>query len=219
MPLRKIVVCNMGFNTHRPFAELFGSKLDYHRPEALNAGDVLVLEGGCDIQSRLYGEKQGRWTQVGNEKRDALEISAFQAAVRRGAGIIGVCRGAQLITALLGGKLIQDVTGHHSSHDIITDDGQVLMTSSVHHQMMNPTGIPHEMIAWSIGQSTAYLNGENEDIGSTLPKLGNEILEPEIVWYPQAKALAIQGHPEFMPSNAPFNKYCRSLVSKLLLAA
>lgn len=217
--MRKLVVCNMGFNTHRPFASLYSSKLDYHYPDTMQKGDALVLEGGCDIQTSLYKEKPGRYTQMGNKVRDQNEISAFQAAVRRGAGIIGVCRGAQLITALLGGKLVQDVTGHNNDHSIITDDGRVIQTSSLHHQMMLPGKIPHQVFAWSLGESTHYLNGDDDDITDQMPMIGNDIMEPEIVWYPQVKALAIQGHPEYMSTSHPFNVYCRELISKLLIAA
>ncbi|MHA2366494.1 MAG: hypothetical protein ACXAC7_21235, partial [Candidatus Hodarchaeales archaeon] len=44
----------------------------------------------------------------------------------------------------------------------------------------------------------------------------NMIEEPEVVWYPNIKTLAIQPHPELMPKNCNFNNWLNELVKKYI---
>lgn len=84
--------------------------------------------------------------------------------------------------------------------------------SSLHHQMCRPTG-NYELLAWSEHLSRRYTTAENQDNITTDFAEG----DPEVVWWPDIKALGIQGHPEFMSDNATAVNYGRELVSKLIL--
>ena len=127
--------------------------------------------------------------------------------------MIGVCRGAQLMTAFAGGRLIQHVTGHHAPHGMVTSDGEVLSTTSCHHQMMYPWEVEHELLAWSVeNRSNVYLDGGNKII-----KEMADFREPEVVFYPQLDGVAIQGHPEWSVGST-FAEYCNSLITDLLLS-
>ena len=42
-------------------------------------------------------------------------------------------------------------------------------------------------------------------------------VEPEVVMFPKIKALAVQGHPEWMDSKHPFVKYNLDLIKEKLL--
>lgn len=183
----------------RPFDNMCEANLRYTEGMEFRKGDVLVFEGGVDISSRLYGESPHPHTQHSNDSRDRKEALAFHQAAEAKIPMIGICRGAQLFTALLGGKLIQHVGGHLQDHLIHTDTDKSFEVTSCHHQMMVPQGIKHDLIAWS------------KDVSKT----GNQ-KEPEIVFYPEVRALAIQSHPEWMPTWCPFVVYCRQLVSTLL---
>jgi len=187
----------------RPFLSLVEDefKVNYGGTgfEAFQKGDVLVFEGGVDISPLLYGEKPHPQTQYANRGRDQQEAWAFNQAVKHKIPMIGICRGAQLFTALLGGKLIQHVNGHLRDHEISTNDEKNFTVTSCHHQMMVPDGIKHSLLGWSNGVSS--------------PKATQE---PEIVFYPEVKALAIQSHPEWMHEEDPFVKYCQQLVQNLL---
>jgi gamma-glutamyl-gamma-aminobutyrate hydrolase PuuD len=183
--------------------------------------DILILEGGSDISPEIYGEKQGKFTIPSARKRDAYEIEAFRRAQDAGAAVIGICRGAQLATALLGAPLIQHVNGHESGpHKIKLDTGETLLTSSVHHQMMYPFALnkdEYRLIAWSDERkSTVYLNGKNENIINSLPE---DFVEPEIVWYPGIRTLAIQGHPEYQQPGEQFRTLCVNLAKELIINA
>jgi len=196
---KNLVLLNVGMGSDRPFLELCEDRIRYEPDRTLKKGDLLVFEGGVDISPRLYGERPHPQTQHANNARDIKEAQAFHDAVELGIPMIGICRGAQLFTALLGGKLIQHVNGHLQDHQIITNEGKLFHVTSCHHQMMVPTGIKHELLGWSNGVSSP-----------TAEK------EPEIVFYPEVKALAIQAHPEWMSNEDPFVAHCRTLVSNLL---
>jgi hypothetical protein len=100
------------------------------------------------------------------------------------------------------------VSGHGGDHPITTDTGRVLVTSSVHHQMMYPWKVDHHLIAWaSTPRSRDYVGVD----------AGLITVEPEIVHFPKIKALAIQGHPEFMNPKDEFVVYCLDLVRQYLL--
>lgn len=174
-------------------------------PEDVENGsvDAVVIWGGSDIHPSIYGE-ENKGSHVGDKlsERDLIEVAVCKAAITNGVPIIGICRGAQLACALAGGKLYQDVDGHHGSHVVETDSGEEYVTSSIHHQMMDIRGMPQEevrLIAWTKGHRAPEVNGA---------------VEPEIAYFPKIKALAIQGHPEFMSSSDPFVNYCRDLVTQ-----
>lgn len=177
--------------------------------------DALVIWGGEDISPSLYNDAVADMCYAGPKPSsgDILEVSSCKAAIARGIPLIGICRGAQLVCAVAGGRLIQHVDNHGMSHNIITNDGRTLRTSSVHHQMMYPFDVDHEMIAWTDGKrSKRYIIGNNESDPTMVDKV-----EPEIVYFPKIKALAIQGHPEFMDDKDPFVQYCMELTRKYLV--
>lgn len=215
----RLVVINAGMGTARAFAQLTEKVMNYSRSMKLEKGDLLLFEGGVDISPELYGEGMGSHTQRPNNDRDNIEGEAFFRAKKEGISMVGICRGAQLFTALLGGRLIQHVNNHgHGDHPIMMKGGGELETTSVHHQMMYPWEIKdHEILAYSPQFSSLYLDDQDQPVEfPAKARLANGILkEPEVVWYPDAKALAIQGHPEYVALSDPFATYCRRLTREL----
>lgn len=182
-------------------------------PSQLRSDGALVLHGGEDISPSIYGQKASKYTHATNtpSSRDKDELAFIKRAVELGIPIIGICRGAQLLCAVAGGTLIQDVTGHNwGKHDLVDHNGFVTLTNSIHHQMMNPHGSKHTIIAWSPTMSKHYL-GEGGN------QLANIEVEPEIVYFPELRAIGIQGHPEYLPINNPFVQYCTRKVEEYVL--
>jgi hypothetical protein len=179
--------------------------------------DALVIWGGEDISPSIYNHAVSSYTGAFENlsRRDRIEVEASRRCIDLGIPLIGVCRGAQLLCALAGGYLIQHVSNHGVSHLIEDKAGHKVLSSSVHHQMMYPYDVEHELIAWaSPRRSTTYIVGsdlQNEEM--------HEHEEPEIVWFPKIKGLAIQGHPEFhgRPLTDPFVQYCMELVRKYIV--
>src|SRR5699024_9253938 len=70
--------------------------------------DVVVIPGGPDIPPAYYGQEPHPKTEVEqNGLRDAFEKSLIEAAMQVGKPIFSICRGFQLVNALLGGSLHQ----------------------------------------------------------------------------------------------------------------
>lgn len=206
------------FEDFYPFKDLFEKCEVAHFPVDLTERDCLLLWGGGDISPSLYGEKPGSHTGATEvlSTRDQWEVDLARQAMKLGIPIIGICRGAQLMCALAGGKVIQHVNGHGVEHLIKTVSNLYFWTSSLHHQMMYPWEIDHNLLAYaSPPRSNVYLNGDDRPV--QFPDNGPIKLvdcEPEVVWFPSVKCIAIQGHPEFMRSSEPFVVYCRQLVEK-----
>lgn len=206
------------FGADEPFRKLFTTTEVIFNSDRLKhlitKDSVLLFGGGEDIDPKIYGEEPHARTQKAfrHSTRDVREIECFKIGKEVGAKMLGICRGAQLLCALSGGKLVQHVAGHFGTHPVVTKTGEEYMTSSVHHQMMYPFGVKHQMVAWSkapLSYGEYWMNPEK--------KLGELPVEPEIVYFPQTKALAIQGHPEFMNSTEPFVQYCQQLVQEYLI--
>jgi len=191
-------------NAHLNFAPFKVATL----PNDLTNPGILILHGGEDISPMIYNQVANNYTNATNfpSKRDKIEIELVKKAMKSGILIFGICRGAQLLCALTHGSLIQHVTNHISGdHEIITNNERKFNVSSCHHQMMNVTNTEHELLAWSSpSRSTMYLGQFNKEL--------NIEKEPEVVWFPRVNGLAIQGHPEWMKKNDPFNQYLLSLI-------
>jgi putative glutamine amidotransferase len=209
----------MGTGTFEPFDQVYERGI-HVTPAQIMAGncDALVIWGGADISPTIYGEPVGPRTGASEELsyRDKVEVAAVEAAIKTGIPLIGVCRGAQLLCAMAGGKLVQDVQGHMGSHTMRTNDGRSIVTTSVHHQMMYPWTLDedkYDIIAWSAHPLSKTYMGV--DVNNMLDFNG-AVIEPEIVYFHNINALAIQGHPEFDDPDSEFVKYCNNLVREYL---
>ncbi len=101
--------------------------------------DVAVLIGGADIDPSWY-KKERHPTTGGRIKRDQQSVSIYNNAWGMGIPIIGICRGAQLINALSGGDMYQDVNSHGHRHHVYDRVSKCYhAVNSIHHQMMIPT--------------------------------------------------------------------------------
>lgn len=175
--------------------------------------DLVVFTGGSDVNPDYYGQNIGKYTHIDKE-RDIFEVNLWENLPKRILKVC-ICRGAQFATAMSGGSLIQHVNGHGGDHIISTKEGIILTMTSTHHQMMYPYELnkdKFDLIAWSTYfKSNTYLNGRNEEI-----ELSKDFLEPEIVYYKNTNALAIQGHPEFSSCDKEASNYCLDLIRNYL---
>ena len=75
------------------------------------AFDALVLGGGVDVDPARYGQDAARRTATVevDAERDRIDFELFEQARRRGAPVLGICRGLQVVNVALGGTLVQDI--------------------------------------------------------------------------------------------------------------
>lgn len=202
------------FSEFYPFNHFFpAAKLLTLAPgETPPKNSVLLIWGGEDIHPSLYN-RENFGSSVGKfpSHRDLCEWEHIKLATQTKIPIIGICRGAQLACAFAGGLIAQDVQGHAGQdHEIETYDNQRMETSSLHHQMMFPYPTEHLMIAWAVTKRSSYYKG------LLLEETKRMTVEPEIVWFPKIRCLALQGHPEFMETETEYNQYVKQLCFKFL---
>jgi gamma-glutamyl-gamma-aminobutyrate hydrolase PuuD len=167
----------------------------------------LVLWGGNDINPRYYGEEPHPHTQHPAHHRDLREFSEAEHAIKAGKPIVGVCRGAQLLCVINGGKLYQHTEPHKQNHDIVCK-GQPEpfdKVSAGHHQIMKPSG-NYEILGWNPNETKVWTSATEFHIEKNCP---------EIVWWPETKCLGIQAHPEWAHPDEPWAKYIDNLMEEL----
>jgi carbamoylphosphate synthase small subunit len=164
---------------------------------SMEEADVVVLTGGADINPALYGHPVSKRTWF-SDGRDIQEVEEYEKAKILGKKIVGTCRGMQILTALNGGWLIQDMN-HYGRHTIRLYDNTTVEVNSLHHQMCYPFDIPGaKVLGWcERGTSNSYLDGNDKEI-----ELPADFVEPEIIWFNKDE-MGWQYHPEMMSTGSP----------------
>jgi putative glutamine amidotransferase len=89
------------------------------REEIFNKVSGLILSGGRDVHPSTYGRKDNLNVCVTHKKRDEVELFLMNSAMRDSLPILGICRGHQILNAILGGDLYQDIPTQYESDSII----------------------------------------------------------------------------------------------------
>lgn len=200
---------------------------DVELVDKMENADIVMFTGGEDIHPKLYGERKLSCTGS-NTSRDTEEVDAFNKVVKlvkKGKKIIcfGTCRGAQLLCALNGGKVIQDVSGHaiYGTHPITNGDLMFDITS-LHHQMMYPFNMDkkdYDVVFWSAKQLSHHYEGSYVNLDMMYDGNISMIIEPEIVLFHgdnMPKCIAMQGHPEMMRLESPIVEYLNHYVKEII---
>lgn len=140
---------------------------------------TMYFPGGADISPELYGEKNnGQSHPV--KYCDERDLERYEAAKKRNLVCVGICRGAQFLWAMSGGKLMQHIKNNHKfEHHVNLLDIRV---NSLHHQGIIgkvPSGL--EVKATHEGVVEAFI-GLNKD---------------------GLRCVAVQWHPEMLEDGVP----------------
>lgn len=189
------------YTSFYPF-DLMGLFNEYYSgsdPSMLDTDSCLVVWGGGDISPSLYNRDVGSMTGATNRlsERDCIEWAMMKRAKELNIPIIGICRGAQMLCALADGFLVQHVDNHLENHPV-TLPNRTIVVNSIHHQMMFPFDVEHEMLAYTKDLSTCYL-----DVDTPI-KLE---IEPEFVYFPKERGFAVQWHPEYSEYHSDGTKF------------
>jgi putative glutamine amidotransferase len=163
--------------------------------------DAVCVTGGGDVDPRLYSEEPEPGLMHVDPARDAAEVAVVRASVTAGMPVLGVCRGAQLVTVSLGGSLHQDLAraGYHHHwqderqhepvHGVEAAAGSAAdqalggahTVNSIHHQAVRDPGTHLRATAWSADGAIEAVEGRDV--------LGLQ-WHPERLWTSDARHLA-----------------------------
>jgi putative glutamine amidotransferase len=117
------------------------SRRDGAAAAVLDRVDALVLAGGRDVDARRYGAEPHATADPPATDRDDWELVLTRRALDLGLPLLGICRGAQVLTVALGGTLVQHVPevpgarahklgpGEFASHTVRTVEGSRVATA------------------------------------------------------------------------------------------
>jgi anthranilate/para-aminobenzoate synthase component II len=164
--------------------------------------DVVIFSGGADVSPELYGERNvGSYC---NPTRDEYCVGLFEAF--KGPKI-GICRGAQFLNVVSGGRMWQDVDNHGRSH-LVRDQRSLkeYYCTSTHHQMMRPG--PDAQVVGIASPARSM----NRISATEVEKFfaGTDI---EVLWYETTNSLCFQPHPEY-DGHPECTQYFSELVSE-----
>lgn len=160
--------------------------------------DGLMLIGGADVTPRSYGAEAHPETVATRPDRDEHERRLLAAALDRDIPVLGICRGAQLLTVALGGTLRQHLpeelghTGHRPSVGVF---GRTRVSTA-----------PGSLVAGILGDEVTvpcyHRQGLVEEGTKLVPTAWAEDGLVEAVELPGARwVLGVQWHPEEDPDD------------------
>jgi putative glutamine amidotransferase len=196
-----------GYPAIDPFG-IFNSVENIDDASTLTKDDCLLLWGGMDVGTMLYDQHANSFcNQHEPSARDLKELEMLHKAVSLDIPIIGICRGAQLMTVFTGGHLIQHVSNHGRSHTITCHDtGEVIRVNSAHHQVCQPI---HPAVILASADGTV---GHGEfSVAEKLPEV------PEVIHFPQIRGIGIQYHPEWTDCPQSAVDYGRDCIMEYII--
>ena len=190
------------------YVELFKS-LGHEIVGVSESPDLVCFTGGADVTPGLYGDTKHPQT-YNQTDRDRHESELFER-FNGNTPMVGICRGAQFLNVMSGGRMYQHVEKHTRSHSITdVETGEIIYVSSTHHQMMMPS--PDALLV-----ATACLGGSREWFDGAVARKDVSDEDIEVVYYDKTNCLCFQPHPEFdYPEFEGMKDYFRRLLSKYL---
>lgn len=157
--------------------------------------DGFLFTGGHDVDPALYGQEKEGYCGDLCPGRDAMEQKLLKAALAADKPVLGICRGLQLMNAVLGGTLWQDIPTQFPSetnHRMAAPYGRAEHTVQV-----NPE-LPFGNLPLTLGVNSCHHQGIRE----LAPELKVWAKAPdglvEAIYLPGKRyARAVQWHPEF----------------------
>jgi len=176
----------------------------------LEKADLVCFTGGEDVTPSVYGDKRHPLTGS-NVIRDSYELQVFAKAKELKTPCVGICRGAQFLNVMSGGRMYQHVTKHCNSHYLTDEEtGEKIYVSSTHHQMMMP-GEGATLVA------SGNEKGDREWYDGQVAKRDISDKDIEVLFYPETQSLCFQPHPEFdSVEYVGMRKYFKELLSRFL---
>ncbi len=166
--------------------------------------DGLVLQGGTDLDPRLYGEEPTHTQGPFDAIRDRFELDLIDAFTHQGKPVLGICRGMQLINVARGGSLHQDLCASGTTdyrhvdddaydqhlHEVHIDAGSHLARWHGFSGAAKVTSIHHQGVA-RLGHGLIVEAHSHDGVVEAFRHEGEAFL------------YGVQWHPEFQDGSVP----------------
>ena len=165
--------------------------------------DGLIITGGdYDLSPEVYGEEI-RPTETRNTRnnRTEFETSLIKAALAKNIPILGICAGEQLMTAMHGGTLLQDIKAAYP--DALEHEQRFLnipMSKPSHAIKIIADSLLHKIV----GKDEMMVNSSHHQaVNSVGPRMKISAVAPDgiveaVEMLDYAFALGVEWHPEFL---------------------
>ena len=158
--------------------------------ELVESVDGIVISGGLDIDSRMYGQAPSDKLGELEPVRDFFEAAIIEESLSQGKKVLAICRGMQILNVVLGGSLHQDlVTAGFDDHSDLAKEYQVS-----HGVEFEPNSILGDLMQGATGVNTLHHQGIDKIAAGLRPVAYApdglvEAVEGDLV-------MGIQWHPE-----------------------
>ncbi|MCU9614598.1 gamma-glutamyl-gamma-aminobutyrate hydrolase family protein [Caldibacillus lycopersici] len=178
--------------------------------------DGFLLTGGQDVNPELYGERASSLCGKPLLARDTLEEFVIKYALEADKPILGICRGLQILNAVLGGTLYQDIPTQVNEGKTIVHQQEKPYDTPIHAIHIEKNSLLYDLYQ----QECVLVNSLHHQGIKTLAKsLHCEALAEdgivEAAFMPGKKFVhALQWHPEYMLEvDEPSRKLFQSFVT------
>ncbi|WP_300367935.1 gamma-glutamyl-gamma-aminobutyrate hydrolase family protein [Hydrogenimonas sp.] len=159
------------------------------------AMDGLLITGGIDIDPQTYGGSEHPSIAKSDPKRDAMEMTLLERAMKEDLPIMGICRGMQLINLFHGGTLYPHI------HDLELDYPHPHTPLPLRDVTIDRETRLHGIVGTSILRVNALHHQAVDRIGMNLRSAAHDRngIVQAIESDDDRFVLGLQWHPEFMP--------------------
>lgn len=174
--------------------------------EILERFDGFLFTGGHDVDPAIYGQEKTDLCGDLCPGRDAMEERLLVLALERGKPVFGICRGLQLMNAVLGGTLYQDLVKQFS---VTTNHRMAAPYGRPEHEVKVLPGTPFAV--WGIPETIGVNSCHHQGVDTLSERMAPMAVAPdglvEAAYIPgEAFACAVQWHPEFFPVEDPVSR-------------
>ncbi len=165
---------------------------------------LMVTGGDYDLDPSVYGETAEDETREIKNNRTDFEMALIKAALARNMPILAICAGEQLLTAMHGGKLLQDIATFYPN--ALNHEQKYLgihMSKTSHSIKITPGSLLHKIVQTETMEVNSSHHQAVKSIGPEMIISGlapDQVVEAvEMLNYPFV--LGVEWHPEYLATN------------------
>jgi putative glutamine amidotransferase len=166
--------------------------------------DGLMIPGGdYDLDPSVYGEKASSKTRVIRNNRSDFETVLIKAALAKNIPVLGICAGEQLLAAIHGGTLLQDIKeAYPNALEHEQKHLNIHMSKTSHSINIMQNTLLHKIIGKDVIQVNSSHHQAVKSVGEEMiisAKAIDGVIEAvELINYDFA--LGVEWHPEYLAS-------------------